>query len=208
MADIFDLFKLIEKKESSASKNISHIIVGLGNPGSKYAFTRHNTGFLTLDYMSDKLGVKINRSKFSSLTAEAQIGDKRCLLLLPQTYMNNSGEAVGAAAAFYKVSPENIIVIFDDISLPVGKMRIRREGSAGGHNGIKSIIARLGSEKFPRIKLGVGEKPYPEMELADWVLSNFSKDEQTTLFEKFDDAYSAAKLILEDKFEEAMNKYN
>ena len=208
MSNIFDLFKQIEKKEEASSGSITHLIVGLGNPGKEYAFTRHNAGFLTLDYLSDILKVKINRSKFKALVAEGVIGDKRVLLMQPQTFMNNSGEAVIEAVNFYKIKPENVIVIFDDISLPVGKMRIRKNGSAGGHNGIKSIIAHLGTQDFPRIKIGVGEKPHKEMDLADWVLSKFPQDEQKVLFEKFGDASEAVKLMVSGKFEEAMNKFN
>ena len=208
MANIFDLFKQIETKEASSGGAVTHLIVGLGNPGKEYAFTRHNAGFLTLDYLSDILKVSINRSKFKALVAEGTIGDKRVLLMQPQTYMNNSGEAVIEAVNFYKIKPENVIVIFDDISLPVGKMRIRKNGSAGGHNGIKSIIAHLGTQDFPRVKIGVGEKPHKEMDLADWVLSKFPQDEQKVLFEKFGDASEAVKLMVSGKFEEAMNKFN
>lgn len=208
MANIFDLFKQIEKKDESAGSPISHLIVGLGNPGKDYAFTRHNAGFLTLDYLSDILKVNINRSKFKALVTEATIGDKRVLLMQPQTFMNNSGEAVIEAVNFYKIKPENVIVIFDDISLPVGKMRIRKNGSAGGHNGIKSIIAHLGTQDFPRIKIGVGEKPHKEVDLADWVLSKFPQDEQKVLFEKFGDATEAVKLMVAGKTDEAMNKFN
>ena len=208
MSNIFDLFKQIEKKEASSGGAVTHLVVGLGNPVKEYAFTRHNAGFLTLDYLSDILKVKINRSKFKALVAESVIGDKRVLLMQPQTFMNNSGEAVIEAVNFYKIKPENVIVIFDDISLPVGKMRIRKNGSAGGHNGIKSIIAHLGTQDFPRIKIGVGEKPHKEMDLADWVLSKFPQDEQKVLFEKFGDASEAVKLMVSGKTEEAMNKYN
>lgn len=208
MANIFDLFKQIEKKNQSAVLGITHLVVGLGNPGKDYAFTRHNAGFLTLDYLSDALGIKINRSKFKALVGEGSIGDKRVLLMQPQTFMNNSGEAVIEAVNFYKIKPENVIVIFDDISLPVGRMRIRKNGSAGGHNGIKSIIAHLGTQDFPRVKIGVGEKPHKEMDLADWVLSRFGQDEQKLLFEKFGDATEAVKLMVLGETEEAMNKYN
>ena len=208
MANIFDLFKQIETKEASSAGAVTHLIVGLGNPGKEYAFTRHNAGFLTLDYMSDILKVNINRSKFKALVAEGTIGDKRVLLMQPQTFMNNSGDAVIEAVNFYKLKPENVIVFFDDISLPVGKMRIRKNGSAGGHNGIKSIIAHLGTQDFPRVKIGVGEKPHKEMDLADWVLSKFPQDEQKVLFEKFGDACEAVKLMVSGKTEEAMNKYN
>ena len=207
MDKLFSLFKQIETKKEPSSP-VSHIIVGLGNPGDKYKYTRHNAGFLVLSYISQKLGVDINKSKFKALCTECNIAGKRVLLMLPQTYMNNSGEAVRAALDFYKLSPENIIVVFDDISLPCGKMRIRKNGSAGGHNGIKSIIAHAGSENFSRIKIGVGEKPHPEMDLADWVLSNFTKDEQKALFDKFSDVYSALELMLQGNTEKAMNNYN
>ena len=207
MADIFDLFKKLEgeKKEITPVKKM---IVGLGNPGDKYRFTRHNAGFLALSYISQKENFAINRSKFKALVTDAKFGGERCLFMLPQTYMNNSGEAVREAAEFYNIAPEDILVIFDDISLDVGCMRIRRKGSAGGHNGIKSIIAHLGSENFPRIKVGVGTKPHPEMDLADWVLSGFSKDEQEKLFSLFENVKDSAALIVSGKTDEAMNKFS
>ncbi len=208
LADIFDLFKKIEKKDEAAGAPISYLIVGLGNPGKEYAFTRHNAGFLALDYLSDVLCVKINRSKFKALVGEATIGNTRVLLMQPQTFMNHSGEAVLEAASFYKIKAENIIVVFDDASLPVGKIRIRKNGSAGGHNGIKSVIAYLGTQDFPRVKLGVGEKPHKEMDIADWVLSKFSTDEQKALFERFGDSAEAVKLMVSGKTDEAMNKFN
>lgn len=208
MADIFDLFKKIEKKDALASEPVSYLIVGLGNPGDKYFLTRHNAGFLTLDYFAQKCNVKIDRLKYKSLCAEANIGGKRVLLMKPQTFMNNSGEAVAAAASFYKIPPENILVIFDDISLPVGRMRVRRNGSAGGHNGIKSIIAHLSSDAFPRIKIGVGEKPHPDFDLADWVLSEFSKDDREKLFSLFDVAYEGTAKILGDNFDAAVQLCN
>ncbi len=199
MADIFDLFKQIAQKKEENTAPITHIVVGLGNPGDKYFHTRHNAGFLALDYISQKAGVKIDRLKFKALIGEVNIANKRVLLMKPQTFMNNSGEAVAEAARFYKIAPENIIVIFDDISLPVGKMRVRRDGSAGGHNGIKSIIALMGSDKFPRIKIGVGEKPHPDYDLADWVLSEFSGEDKKKLFDMFGYANSGLeKLILGD----------
>lgn len=207
MANIFDLFKKIEgeKKESSP---IKYIVAGLGNPDEKYRNTRHNAGFLCLSHIAKKEGFQINRVKFRSLCCDVTFGGERCLFMLPQTYMNNSGEAVYEAAEFYNIPPENIIVVFDDISLDVGKMRIRRKGSAGGHNGIKSIIAHTGSQDFPRVKIGVGEKPHPEMELADWVLSNFNSDEKASLTALFDDACEALKLIVAGKIDSAMNKFS
>ena len=205
--DIFDLFKKIEKQESSKTP-ITHMIVGLGNPGDKYKTTRHNAGFLALDFASKKWNCSITNSKFEALTAEAVVGGNRTLLLLPQTFMNLSGNAVGKAAKFYKIEPQNITVVYDDISLDVGKMRIRKKGSAGGHNGIKSIIENLGTDEFPRVKIGVGKKPHPEMDLADWVLSNFTKDEQDTLVKQFDDVVSALVLMNKGETDKAMNNYN
>lgn len=207
MDKLFSLFKQIET-EKAPTEPISKIIVGLGNPGNEYTYTRHNAGFLALDYMAKKLNVDINKSKYKGLCCECTIGKKRALLLLPQTFMNNSGEAVRSAMDFYKISPENILVIYDDISLACGKLRIRAKGSAGGHNGIKSIIEHIGADTFPRIKIGVGEKPHPEMNLADWVLSTFTKDEQKTLNDKFENVYLATTLIVNDDIGTAMNKYN
>ena len=183
------------------------MIVGLGNPGSKYRNTRHNIGFAAVDYIARKLGVNIDKAKFHALYAIAKTGDKKVLLLKPQTFMNLSGEAVSAASRFYKISPENILIIYDDVSLPVGKMRIRLKGSAGGHNGIKSIISHTG-ENFARIKLGVGEKPHPDYDLADWVLGKFSREDSKVLSEKFESAYQASLLIMEGQADKAMNLYN
>lgn len=183
------------------------MIVGLGNPGSKYRNTRHNIGFAAVDYIARKLGVNIDKAKFHALYAIAKTGDKKVLLLKPQTFMNLSGEAVSAASRFYKISPANILIIYDDVSLPVGKMRIRLKGSAGGHNGIKSIISHTG-ENFARIKLGVGEKPHPDYDLADWVLGKFSREDTKVLSEKFESAYQASLLIMEGQADKAMNLYN
>lgn len=185
-----------------------YLIVGLGNPGKKYEFTRHNAGFLFVDILCEKYNFKADRLKFHALTCEARINGHRCLVMKPNTMMNLSGEAVKEACAFYKIPPENIIVVFDDISLDVGKLRIRRKGSAGGHNGIKSIISCIGSDNFPRIKLGVGAKPHPDYDLADWVLSTFTKDEATKLREAVDGACEAVPLILEGDFEKAMSRFN
>lgn len=207
MTDIFDLFKQISN-DKTPSVPISHIVVGLGNPGDKYFHTRHNTGFLTMDYISQKAGTKVDRVKFKALTGEAVIGAHRVLLMKPQTFMNNSGEAVAEAASFYKIPPENIIVIFDDISLDVGRMRIRRDGSAGGHNGIKSIISCIGSENFPRIKIGVGQKPHPDYDLADWVLSEFSKEDKEKLFAMFGFAYDGLLKLLDGDTDGAMQLCN
>jgi PTH1 family peptidyl-tRNA hydrolase len=165
MSNIFDLFKKIEKKEDAAP--ISFIVVGLGNIGDKYAKTRHNIGFAALDYITAKCGVAVNRVKFHSTVGEGSLGGKRVLFMKPSTLMNNSGVAIGEAAAFYKIPPENVIVLHDEISFDPGIIRIRRKGSAGGHNGLKSVIAHLSSEDFPRIKIGVGKKPTPEYDLVD-----------------------------------------
>lgn len=210
MADIFDLFKQIaqKKEEAEASEPISHLVVGLGNPGDKYFHTRHNAGFLALDYISQKANARIDRSKFKALVGEANIANKRVLLMKPQTFMNNSGEAVAEAAKFYKIAPENIIVIFDDISLGVGRIRVRRDGSAGGHNGMKSIIACIGSDKFPRIKIGVGQKPHPDYDLADWVLSEFRKEDKEKLFTMFGFANEGLEKILKGDIDGAMQICN
>ncbi len=209
MADIFELFKKIEKSgDTATAAQLTHMVVGLGNPGSKYTFTRHNAGFLTLDYISQKLNFKIDRLKFNALAGECYVAGKRVLFLKPQTFMNLSGEAVSAAACFYKIPPERITVIFDDISLEPGRLRVRREGSAGGHNGIKSIIEHLGTQNFPRIKMGVGAKPDPDYDLADWVLSSFSKPEQEKLFEAFSTAQEGMEMILSGDIEGAMQICN
>ncbi len=184
------------------------IIVGLGNPGKKYELTRHNAGFLFADLLADKSNEKISKIQFKSVTANIMLGGHRCLLMKPQTFMNNSGEAVKQAAAFYKIPPENIIVVFDDISLPCGKMRIRRKGSDGGHNGIKSIIYLLNSDKFPRVKLGVGEKPHPDFDLADWVLSSFKKPELDALRDAAEKACKAVEMMVQGNIDGAMSSFN
>lgn len=184
-----------------------YMIVGLGNPGKQYELTRHNAGFLFLDLLADKNGTKINKIQFKAVTGIITLGNAKCLLMKPQTFMNNSGEAVREAAAFYKIPPERILVVFDDISLPCGKLRIRRKGSDGGHNGIKSIIYHLNSDAFPRIKLGIGEKPHPDYDLADWVLSTFKKDELALLHDAAENACSAAELIVSGNIEKAMSDF-
>jgi len=206
MSNIFDLFKKIEKKEDKTP--ITHIIAGLGNPGKEYQGTRHNAGFIAIDYIAEKCGVKIDRLKFKALVTEAAVGGVRALLMKPETFMNLSGEAIGEAAAFYKIPPENVIILHDEISFEPGVIRIRRKGSAGGHNGLKSIIARLSSEAFPRIKIGVGQKPSPDADLVSWVLGRFPESDMAKLTEKLSDVYSATELILAGKIDEAMNKYS
>jgi len=184
------------------------IVAGLGNPGRQYEYTRHNAGFLCLDVLSSACACKVDRLKFSALMGLGEIGGERCVLMKPATYMNRSGEAVAACANFYRIPPERILVIFDDASLPPGTLRIRRNGSAGGHNGIKSVIACLGTQEFPRIKLGVGGPPYPDCDMADWVLSSMAKEELDILRKKSNDAIAAAELIISGNIEEAMAKYS
>ena len=196
------------KTNRSPSGAPEFLIVGLGNPGPKYEFTRHNAGFLCMDLLAQQLGVKIDRIKFKSVVADVAIEGSRCILMKPQTFMNNSGEAVRDAANFYKIPPEHIIILFDDISLPPGKLRIRRKGSDGGHNGIKSILYLLGSDQYPRIKLGVGAKPRPDYDLADWVLSTFQKDELSRMKEAMEKACEAVPLLVREETDRAMNLYN
>ncbi|MDR0890424.1 MAG: aminoacyl-tRNA hydrolase [Oscillospiraceae bacterium] len=184
------------------------LIVGLGNPGANYARTRHNVGFRAVDAIAENCNVKINRAKFRGLTAAASWRGQRLLLLKPQTFMNNSGLSVAEAARFYKLPPERIIVLFDDISLDIGRLRIRAEGSAGGHNGIKSIIGMLNTQSFPRVKIGVGAKPHPDYDLADWVLSDFTAREQRDIDDAVSRAASAALAIAERGTYEAANLYN
>lgn len=185
MADIFELFKKISSGEDKKRAPVTHIVAGLGNPGDKYYLTRHNAGFLAMDYISQKYGAKIDRVKYKSLCGEATIGGVSVLLMKPQTFMNNSGEAIIEAANFYKIAPENIIIICDDINLEVARLRVRRKGSDGGQNGLKSIVNHLGSDAFPRIRIGVGQKPHPDYDLAAWVLSEFRAEDKEKLFECF-----------------------
>ena len=195
-------------KRKNPSGPPEFLIVGLGNPGKKYELTRHNAGFLFADLLADKNGVKINKIQFKAVTASIDLEGHKCLLMKPQTFMNNSGEAVREAASFYKIPPERIIIVFDDISLPCGKMRIRRKGSDGGHNGMKSIIYQMNSDAMPRIKLGIGQKPHPDYELADWVLSSFKKDELDALRDAAENACAAAVLMVNGETEKAMSSFN
>ncbi len=206
MSNIFDLFKKIEKKEDTAP--LTHIIAGLGNPGAKYVSTRHNAGFAAIDFIAESLGVRIDRAKFHALVAEARLGDTRVLLMKPETFMNNSGAAISEAASFYKIPPERVIVLHDEISFEPGIIRIRRKGSAGGHNGLKSIIERLGSEDFPRVKIGVGKKPNPEYDLADWVLGKMPKEAEALMKERLTDIRDAVALIARGDIDGAMQKYS
>jgi PTH1 family peptidyl-tRNA hydrolase len=203
---IFDLFKKIEKQPQGGA--ISHIVVGLGNPGSEYERTRHNAGFIAIDRLCDSLGVKCDRAKFKALCCEATIGEARVLIMKPQTYKNKSGEAISEASRFYKIPADKVIVISDDVTLAVGKLRIRGKGSAGGHNGLKSIIEHLGTQEFPRIKLGVGEKPHPDYDMVDWVLGKFPKEDFDTLSKTVESVPSAIASLIKEDVATAMNKYN
>lgn len=184
------------------------LIVGLGNPGDNYARTRHNVGFRTADALAAALGVKIDRAKYRGLTAQAVWQGQKLLLLKPQTFMNLSGLSVMDATRFYKLPPERVIVLFDDISLDVGRLRVRADGSAGGHNGIKSIIGSLNSQSFPRVKIGVGAKPHPDYDLADWVLSNFTQEEEKLLGPAVERGAEAALEIIRSGVPSAANRFN
>lgn len=207
MADIFELFRKISSSEKTGG-GVSYIVAGLGNPGEEYTFTRHNAGFLCIDYLCQKYGIKCNKLKFNALTCEAEISGVRVLVMKPQTFMNSSGEAIGAAASFYKIMPENVIIISDDVSLDVGRMRIKRNGSAGGHNGLKSIISHLDSEDFPRIKIGVGKLPSPDADMVKWVLGRIPKELEKNLFGVIECVPSALELMLNGKIEDAMCNFN
>ena len=202
------MFHLFRKSSLMPTGPVEYLIVGLGNPGRQYENTRHNAGFMTMDYLANQCHAQINRIKFKSLVGDAELGGKRVLLMKPQTFMNLSGQAVQEAMAFYKIPPERTIIIFDDISLPPGRLRIRKKGSDGGHNGIKNIIYLSGKDTFPRIKMGVGAKPRPDYNLADWVLSQFTEAEKKELYSAIEKAVSAVSLMVEGKTEEAMNRYN
>ncbi len=186
----------------------SWLIVGLGNPGKEYARSRHNCGFRALDILADKLGCRVDKGKFQGLYGQCTYQGKKLFLLKPQTYMNLSGKSVLQLSAYFNIPPQRIIVLFDDISLPPGRLRVRRDGSAGGHNGIKSIIGELGSQDFPRVKIGVGAKPNPEYDLADWVLSGFSAAEEKELAGALERSADAALCIVTAGVDEASNRYN
>ena len=195
------------KKQRSAGP-VDFIVAGLGNPGKQYEGTRHNAGFMALEALAERLGVPVTRVRFKSYCGEAVIGEKRALLLMPQTFMNLSGEAVCEVMRFYKLPPERVLVMMDDISLPVGVIRLRRKGSDGGQKGMRSIITLSGSDQFPRIKLGVGAKPHPDYDLAAWVLSRFTKEEAPGMVQAAHHAAEAAELIVQGRMEEAMNRYS
>ncbi|SDA15776.1 peptidyl-tRNA hydrolase, PTH1 family [Ruminococcus sp. YE71] len=205
---IWDAFDRISKGREPQGGKIEFIIAGLGNPGIQYENSRHNAGFMAVAALEKKFGFEVKQHKFKAVIGEANIGGKRVLVMKPETYMNNSGEAIEQAMGFYKIPIENVLVIFDDISLEPGHIRVRRKGSAGGHNGLKSIIALCGGDGFPRIKLGVGAKPHPDYDLADWVLGKFDDDQQKAFDSRLDDACKAAEYIVGGSIDKAMNECN
>ena len=190
------------------SRSVSWLVVFLGNPGLRYEGTRHNAGFMTADALARKKNISINRSRFQALTASCPIGDTTVLLMKPQTYMNLSGEAVGQATRFYKIPADHVLVVSDDITLPIGAMRIRTKGSAGGHNGLKNIISVLGTEEFPRIRLGVGSPPHPDYDTVDWVLSVFRDQDAVDMAEAASRAADAVECFIAQGPEKAMNLYS
>ena len=192
-------------RQSSA---VDLLIVGLGNPGSKYENTRHNMGFKTIDLLAEKLNVPVNKVKFKAVYNTVNFAGCKCLIMKPQTYMNLSGEAVREAAQFYKIPADHVLVIYDDISLPVGKLRVRPTGSAGGHNGIKNIIAHLGTQEFPRVKIGVGAPEGADKDMVDWVIGAPSQAERKILAESFEKAIDAAEAIIKNGCQKAMNQFN
>ena len=209
VADIFELFKKISSgNDNKPQGNIEYIVVGLGNPEKEYERTRHNAGFMAIDFLANKLGARVDRAKFQALVGEAVISDKRVLLMKPQTSMNLSGNAVIEAARFYKVAPENVIVLSDDITLDVGRLRVRRKGTHGGHNGLRSIEARLSSQNYQRIKIGIGAKPHPDFDLVDWVLGNFSSEDTAKLNENFSKLYDGLAMMISGDTESAMQICN
>ena len=187
---------------------VSWLIVFLGNPGPRYEMTRHNAGFMAADAMAKEKNVNINKARFKALTATCDIGGESVLLMKPQTFMNLSGDAVAQAAKFYKIPPEHVIVVSDEISLPIGKLRIRTKGSAGGHNGLKDIIAKLGTDAFPRIRIGVGAPPHPDYDMADWVLSSFKNQDAVNMLAAAERAAQAAQCYITQGADRAMNRFN
>ena len=209
MSDIFDIFKRIEKKrEDTPVLPINFIVAGLGNPGSRYQNTRHNAGFLCMDAICRTYHATVDRAKYHALVGEAMIAGQRVLLMKPQTLMNASGIAVSEAASFYKIPPERIIVLCDDINLAVGQLRVRKSGSDGGQKGLRSIINMIGSDQFPRIRIGVGEKPHPDYDLADWVLSEFTKSENEILSGCFGTAIAGLEKLISGDTDGAMQICN
>jgi len=198
----------LKRKQKDFGSSYDFLLVGLGNPGREYEKTRHNAGFMVLDRLCEDLGCEIKRIKFKSLIGECRIGDSRVLLAKPQTFMNNSGQAITEILSFYKLSPEQCLVVFDDISLPPGKIRLKRNGSDGGHNGMKNIIYLSGSNAFPRIKVGVGAKPHPDYDLKDWVLAPFRGDDIALMNTSIKNAADAAVCFVREGIDSAMNKFS
>ena len=196
------------KKKPEPAGPVDFLIVGLGNPGKKYEGTRHNAGCIALEALAEKLNVKVNRVKFKAYVGEASLEGRRVLLMMPQTFMNLSGEAVTEAMRFYKLPPEKVLIMLDDITQPVGALRLRRKGSDGGQRGMRSIITLSGSEQFPRIKIGVGAKPHPDYDLKDWVLSKFTGEDAVKMRDAAYRAADAACLIAQDRMDEAMNRFS
>ena len=203
-----NMINLFGKKTATQGGAVEYIVVGLGNPGRQYENTRHNAGFIALDKLADKYNCNVSKMKYKALIGDCTIAGKRTLLMKPQTFMNLSGEAVVQAMSFYKIPPENVIVLFDDISLDVGRMRIRRKGSDGGQKGMRSIIELSGSSLFPRVKIGIGEKPNPNWQLADWVLSRFTAAEREALDKVTDNACGAVEYIIAGNIDKAMADFN
>lgn len=208
--NIFNNFAKLfsSRKEKQVANGIKYIIAGLGNPGMKYENTRHNAGFIAIDSLSENLGVSLNTKKFKAQCKVCELFGEKVILMKPETFMNLSGESIKEAMTFYKIPPERVIILFDDISLPVGKIRIRRSGSHGGQNGMKNIINICKSDKFPRIKIGIGQKPNDEWDLTDWVISKFNKEERETVDGIMKNVESALNLIIKGDIEKAMNRYN
>lgn len=195
------------RRRGKGEDKVMKLIVGLGNPTDKYEGTRHNVGFEVIDRIADEYGIGLDTIKHKGMYGKGKLDGQTVILLKPMTYMNLSGESISAVAAYYKIEPCDIIVIYDDINLDVGRLRVRGKGSAGGHNGIKNMIAHLHTEEFPRVRIGVGMKP-PKMDLADYVLSRFSKEEQERMEEGYDRAVKAVAMLVKDELEQAMNEYN
>lgn len=187
---------------------VDWLLVCLGNPGDQYENTRHNVGFMVADELAERKNIPVQRLKFKALTNTTQLGGAQVLLMKPVTYMNLSGEAVHEAASFYKVPPERILVVSDEVALAPGKIRVRRSGSAGGHNGLKNIIAHLGTDQFPRIRVGVGQKPHPDYDMADWVLGKFQGEDKKAVEEAVKRAADAAECLIQEGVDKAMNRYN
>lgn len=197
---VFDRFR--------SPQGVTWLVVFLGNPGTKYNGTRHNAGFMAADAMAKEFNIAINKLRFKALTATVTIGGEKVLLMKPQTYMNLSGEAVGQAAKFYKISPEHVIVVSDEVAMPIGKLRIRKSGSAGGHNGLKDIIRHLGTQDFPRIRMGVGAAPHPDYDMADWVLSTFKNKDAEDMQALAERVSKAVQCYITEGPDRAMNKFN